>query len=175
MATSNAGSDGPTPRVRIVRYMECRRNHASSSVGYAVDGCRVYVKSREVETPETAVCATCGCHRNYHRKQEFPRAATTTTRHQSLHRLAAVAAAAGFPLPPLPPRPPRRPPPPLPPQPAPPQPAPPPSPPPPISPAAAGSKTTCSMEIDEKTKPPKKRKANLEAAGETSSAPNKGV
>ncbi|KAF4392211.1 hypothetical protein F8388_012667 [Cannabis sativa] len=63
----------------IVRYKECRRNHAISVGLQAVDGCREFM-TPAAETAEQVVsggggdqrgflCAACGCHRNFHRKE----------------------------------------------------------------------------------------------------------
>ncbi|KAI5683765.1 hypothetical protein M9H77_04993 [Catharanthus roseus] len=54
---------------RIVRYAECQKNHAASLGGYAVDGCREFMASGEEGTGGELICAACGCHRNFHRKE----------------------------------------------------------------------------------------------------------
>ncbi|XP_057465760.1 mini zinc finger protein 2-like [Actinidia eriantha] len=121
---------------RVVRYMECRRNHADASSGAttdALDGCRAFKK---VSTAEPEVCATCGCHRSFHRKDVVYRApprpsplhfATMAAVVTSGHSLSSPEQEA-------------------------------PSPPPPLAPPS------CWVEIDEKLKPPKKRRSSLEAA-----------
>ncbi|XP_057503463.1 zinc-finger homeodomain protein 1-like [Actinidia eriantha] len=150
MATNN-GAGGH--RVMIVRYMECQRNLSAHSAAYAADGCRAFEKSGPMGTPEFMICATCGCNRNFHRKEELP-PQPAADHHSLLRRLAATASA---PLPPLPPRPPRRPPAAAQPSPLPPQPQP------PVAP-----------EIMEENKPLKKRKTSMEA-GEASSRPSERV
>ncbi|GAB4845478.1 mitotic fidelity of chromosome transmission-protein [Ancistrocladus abbreviatus] len=58
-----------TSTVRIVRYGECQKNHAASTGGYAVDGCREFMASGEEGTAGALTCAACGCHRNFHKKE----------------------------------------------------------------------------------------------------------
>ncbi|XP_022762552.1 uncharacterized protein LOC111308491 [Durio zibethinus] len=54
-------------------YMECRRNYVASIGGYIVDGCEKFVKGAgKGETKEALLCATCGCHRSFHRKVLLP-------------------------------------------------------------------------------------------------------
>ncbi|KAL3528380.1 hypothetical protein ACH5RR_007702 [Cinchona calisaya] len=53
----------------MVRYAECQKNHAASLGGYAVDGCREFMASAEEGTVGALMCAACGCHRNFHRKE----------------------------------------------------------------------------------------------------------
>ncbi|GAB2212620.1 hypothetical protein Droror1_Dr00020597 [Drosera rotundifolia] len=54
---------------RTIRYAECQKNHAASIGGYAVDGCREFMASGEEESSGALVCAACGCHRNFHRRE----------------------------------------------------------------------------------------------------------
>ncbi|KAK3409197.1 hypothetical protein EUGRSUZ_J01344 [Eucalyptus grandis] len=62
--SSNASSS----RMPRIRYAECQRNHAASTGGHQVDGCTEF-RPRGVEGSDLAfTCATCGCHRNFHRK-----------------------------------------------------------------------------------------------------------
>ncbi|KAF0915406.1 hypothetical protein E2562_036103 [Oryza meyeriana var. granulata] len=66
------------PAVRFsccgVRYGECRRNHAASTGGHAVDGCREFIAAEGEEGTGTVAaaaalkCAACGCHRSFHRR-----------------------------------------------------------------------------------------------------------
>ncbi|KAL2898475.1 Mini zinc finger protein 3 [Bienertia sinuspersici] len=49
----------------IVYYRECQKNHAANSGGYALDGCTDFVPRTDV----ALFCATCGCHRNFHRRE----------------------------------------------------------------------------------------------------------
>ncbi|PPD75590.1 hypothetical protein GOBAR_DD27482 [Gossypium barbadense] len=55
--------------ITTVRYGECQRNHAASSGGYVVDGCREFMASGEEGTSGALACAACGCHRNFHRRE----------------------------------------------------------------------------------------------------------
>lgn len=55
--------------VRSVRYGECQKNHAANIGGYAVDGCREFMASGEEGTGGALMCAACGCHRNFHRRE----------------------------------------------------------------------------------------------------------
>lgn len=52
-----------------VRYRECRKNHAASMGGYAVDGCAEFMGSGEEGTTAAMTCAACNCHRNFHRRE----------------------------------------------------------------------------------------------------------
>ncbi|GFY88546.1 hypothetical protein Acr_06g0004860 [Actinidia rufa] len=86
-----ASGDGSS---RVVRYMECRRNRADASSGAttdALDGCRAFKK---VSTAEPEVCATCGCHRSFHRKDVVYR---VPSRSSPVH-FATMAAAIASPL-----------------------------------------------------------------------------
>ncbi|KAF7059064.1 hypothetical protein CFC21_080212 [Triticum aestivum] len=51
-----------------VRYGECRRNHAASTGGYAVDGCREFIAEGEEGTFGALKCSACGCHRSFHHR-----------------------------------------------------------------------------------------------------------
>ncbi|KAG5556163.1 hypothetical protein RHGRI_006702 [Rhododendron griersonianum] len=52
-----------------VRYKECRKNHAASIGGHAVDGCREFMPAGEEGTAAAFKCAACSCHRNFHRQE----------------------------------------------------------------------------------------------------------
>lgn len=54
----------------VARYGECQKNHAASMGGYAVDGCREFMASGAQGTSNALICAACGCHRNFHRKED---------------------------------------------------------------------------------------------------------
>nr|KJB47838.1 hypothetical protein B456_008G044700 [Gossypium raimondii] len=53
---------------RICRYKECRRNHAASIGRYAIDGCGEFICCKD----DVFMCAACGCHRSFHRKDYLP-------------------------------------------------------------------------------------------------------
>ncbi|KAK1279076.1 ZF-HD homeobox protein [Acorus gramineus] len=55
--------------IKVVRYKECRKNHAANIGGYAVDGCREFMASGEEGTGEALKCAACGCHRSFHKRE----------------------------------------------------------------------------------------------------------
>ncbi|KAJ8753341.1 hypothetical protein K2173_019740 [Erythroxylum novogranatense] len=55
--------------MRSVRYGECQKNHAANIGGYAVDGCREFMASGEEGTNGALLCAACGCHRSFHRRE----------------------------------------------------------------------------------------------------------
>ncbi|WKA04621.1 hypothetical protein VitviT2T_022637 [Vitis vinifera] len=55
--------------VRSVRYGECQKNHAAGIGGHAVDGCREFMASGQEGTSSELICAACGCHRNFHRRE----------------------------------------------------------------------------------------------------------
>ncbi|MQL77783.1 hypothetical protein Taro_010221 [Colocasia esculenta] len=63
--------NGPTPKTEkvVVRYRECRKNHAASIGGYAVDGCREFMASGEEGTSAALKCAACSCHRSFHKRE----------------------------------------------------------------------------------------------------------
>uniref|UniRef100_A0A803N3F6 ZF-HD dimerization-type domain-containing protein n=1 Tax=Chenopodium quinoa TaxID=63459 RepID=A0A803N3F6_CHEQI len=52
-----------------VNYRQCQRNHAAYAGGYAIDGCREFMPSGNEGTNRALVCAACGCHRNFHRRE----------------------------------------------------------------------------------------------------------
>ncbi|XP_017701355.1 mini zinc finger protein 1 [Phoenix dactylifera] len=64
-ATSNGSME---KKERVVRYRECRKNHAASIGGYAVDGCREFMASGEAGTSSALHCAACNCHRSFHKR-----------------------------------------------------------------------------------------------------------
>ncbi|PKA46964.1 ZF-HD homeobox protein [Apostasia shenzhenica] len=47
-------------------YRECLRNHAAAMGGQAYDGCGEFMAGKE----EALKCAACGCHRNFHRRED---------------------------------------------------------------------------------------------------------
>ncbi|XP_059650143.1 zinc-finger homeodomain protein 10-like [Cornus florida] len=67
MATNNIGAAARSEIV--VRYRECRRNHAAPIMRYAVDGCGDFTPAGEDGTPEALLCGACSCHRSFHRKE----------------------------------------------------------------------------------------------------------
>ncbi|GAU40376.1 hypothetical protein TSUD_265200 [Trifolium subterraneum] len=50
-------------------FKECRKNHASSIGGYALDGCCEFFSDGLEGTIEFFRCDACKCHRNFHRKE----------------------------------------------------------------------------------------------------------
>jgi len=60
---------GDTASTNRVRYRECRKNHAASIGGYAVDGCAEFMGSGEEGTAAAMKCAACNCHRSFHRRE----------------------------------------------------------------------------------------------------------
>ncbi|PAN15638.1 hypothetical protein PAHAL_8G014800 [Panicum hallii] len=54
---------------KVVHYRECQRNHAAAIGGYAVDGCREFMASGAEGTAAALMCAACGCHRSFHRRE----------------------------------------------------------------------------------------------------------
>ncbi|OWM75943.1 zinc-finger homeodomain protein 11-like [Punica granatum] len=54
-------------------YRECRKNHAARLGRLALDGCREFMPSTSTSAgmtnvPGFLICAACGCHRNFHRR-----------------------------------------------------------------------------------------------------------
>ncbi|KAK4360741.1 hypothetical protein RND71_019693 [Anisodus tanguticus] len=68
-SSSSENSTNSAFTMRTVRYKECQKNHAASVGGYAVDGCREFMPSGEEGTNNAFICAACGCHRNFHRRE----------------------------------------------------------------------------------------------------------
>ncbi|KAL7161821.1 hypothetical protein ACSBR2_042317 [Camellia fascicularis] len=66
---SNGGVGGDLLNEKMVRYMECRKNHAANIGGYAVDGCGEFMPAGEEGTSAAFKCAACSCHRNFHRME----------------------------------------------------------------------------------------------------------
>lgn len=65
--SSDVGNTSSSTGMRnISRYSECQKNHAAHSGGYAVDGCREFMASIG---EEALICAACGCHRNFHKRE----------------------------------------------------------------------------------------------------------
>ncbi|XAR65190.1 hypothetical protein NMG60_11009212 [Bertholletia excelsa] len=53
-------------------YGECLKNHAAAMGGHAVDGCGEFMPSPSATPadPTSLKCAACGCHRNFHRRDD---------------------------------------------------------------------------------------------------------
>ncbi|KAI4339573.1 hypothetical protein MLD38_024499 [Melastoma candidum] len=47
-----------------VRWGACQKNQAVSTGGHSLDGCIQFVPGSGY------ACASCGCHRNFHKKEE---------------------------------------------------------------------------------------------------------
>uniref|UniRef100_A0A7N0T6K6 ZF-HD dimerization-type domain-containing protein n=1 Tax=Kalanchoe fedtschenkoi TaxID=63787 RepID=A0A7N0T6K6_KALFE len=76
----------PPPLAARPRYRECLKNHAVSVMGHAVDGCGEFMPGGPDGSLAALKCAACGCHRNFHRKEEVPVVYTHTphlTHHQT--------------------------------------------------------------------------------------------
>ncbi|KAJ4756636.1 Zinc-finger homeodomain protein 1 [Rhynchospora pubera] len=74
------------------RYGECMRNHAAAKGGQAFDGCGEFMAGGAAGSPESLMCAACGCHRSFHRRD-----GVTTPRRPILQPIAYLP-----PPPPLP-------------------------------------------------------------------------
>ncbi|MCI09240.1 ZF-HD homeobox protein, partial [Trifolium medium] len=57
-------------------FKECRKNHASSIGGYALDGCCEFLPAGVEGTIDFFKCAACYCHKNFHRKETVAREPT---------------------------------------------------------------------------------------------------
>ena len=55
---------------RKPRYRECQKNQAAGLGRYALDNCVKFVQAGAEGTLDGLKCAACGCHRNFHRKEE---------------------------------------------------------------------------------------------------------
>lgn len=53
----------------IVKYKECRKNHAASLGRYAVDGCCEFMPAGEEGSAAALSCHACSCHRNFHKRE----------------------------------------------------------------------------------------------------------
>ncbi|CAM6088962.1 unnamed protein product [Calypogeia fissa] len=51
-------------------YRECLRNHRASAGDHAIDGCGEFMPGGIGETMNSMKCAACGCHRNFHKREE---------------------------------------------------------------------------------------------------------
>ena len=72
MGPDRGGEDAASAAPRKVgstRYCECRKNHAVSIGGHAVDGCGEFIAAGVEGTLDALKCAACNCHRNFHRKE----------------------------------------------------------------------------------------------------------
>ncbi|ESQ41491.1 hypothetical protein EUTSA_v10016088mg [Eutrema salsugineum] len=60
--------------VAVATYKECLKNHAAGIGGHALDGCGEFMPSLSFNSndPASLTCAACGCHRNFHRREEDP-------------------------------------------------------------------------------------------------------
>ncbi|XP_044353909.1 mini zinc finger protein 3-like [Triticum aestivum] len=63
------GEQGNGAGAAYVRYRECQRNHAIGIGRYAVDGCQEFTVLMGVDEAAMLLCAACGCHRNFHRRE----------------------------------------------------------------------------------------------------------
>ncbi|XP_010550055.1 PREDICTED: zinc-finger homeodomain protein 8-like [Tarenaya hassleriana] len=84
------------PALGPVTYRECLKNHAAGIGGHALDGCGEFMPSSSTDPndPTSLTCAACGCHRNFHRRDDpsSSPAAAVEFRPQNRHH----------PMPPLP-------------------------------------------------------------------------
>ncbi|EOX97167.1 ZF-HD homeobox protein [Theobroma cacao] len=105
---ARAGSgQGINPGSHVVEqgatYMECRRNYVASIGGYIIDGCPKFVEGgHDDEIKEALLCATCGCHRSFHRKVVLPPPHLRDTRYSIMNYLRSLPLAALQPRPPTP-------------------------------------------------------------------------
>ncbi|KAL6964421.1 hypothetical protein U1Q18_035476 [Sarracenia purpurea var. burkii] len=80
----------------IVIYRECQRDFSMNRGRYVGDGCHEFLKVGDDRAPEVYFCGNCGCHRNFHRKEEVP----IHVEPQAIQILRHVAAANAAPPPP---------------------------------------------------------------------------
>ncbi|CAN6373921.1 unnamed protein product [Urochloa humidicola] len=66
---ANGTASRKETKVVVLQYRECQRNHAASIGRYAVDGCREFMASGAEGTAAALLCAACGCHRSFHRRE----------------------------------------------------------------------------------------------------------
>lgn len=62
----------PPAKPTAIIYRECLRNHAATIGGHALDGCGEFMPSPlySPSDPTSLKCAACGCHRNFHRRED---------------------------------------------------------------------------------------------------------
>ncbi|KAI5002660.1 hypothetical protein ZWY2020_027310 [Hordeum vulgare] len=63
------GGQGNGARPAIVRYRECQRNLLAGNGRHVVDGCQGFMASIGVDEATMFLCAACGCHRSFHRRE----------------------------------------------------------------------------------------------------------
>ncbi|CAA7031334.1 unnamed protein product [Microthlaspi erraticum] len=58
--------------VAVATFKECLKNHAAGIGGHALDGCGEFMPSPSFNSkdPTSLTCAACGCHRNFHRRED---------------------------------------------------------------------------------------------------------
>ncbi|KAL5778861.1 hypothetical protein ACOSQ2_009598 [Xanthoceras sorbifolium] len=65
--------DDNNSKKKKIRYRECMRNHAASIGGHANDGCGEFMprdnSCDRTSSTDSLICAACGCHRNFHRRE----------------------------------------------------------------------------------------------------------
>ncbi|XP_047317795.1 zinc-finger homeodomain protein 9-like [Impatiens glandulifera] len=66
----NPNRPNPPPPPPPFTYKECLKNHAATLGGHALDGCGEFMPSPNADpnNPTSLICAACGCHRNFHRR-----------------------------------------------------------------------------------------------------------
>ncbi|KAI4366678.1 hypothetical protein MLD38_022525 [Melastoma candidum] len=70
-SSSDDGRDQSQSRAHSsnnVRWTACQKNHAASTGGHSLDGCTRFIPGSGPNA--TYTCASCGCHRNFHKKEE---------------------------------------------------------------------------------------------------------
>ncbi|KAF7143589.1 hypothetical protein RHSIM_Rhsim05G0078600 [Rhododendron simsii] len=88
MANINANLNANARRsATIVTYHECHHNHPRRRGRYFMDRCTEFRKAGEDMTPKALICTACGCHRNYHRREELSVAIDPAT-HHLIHQMA---------------------------------------------------------------------------------------
>ncbi|KAH1200022.1 Mini zinc finger protein 2 [Glycine max] len=79
--TVRCWNNSPVTIVKHVKYRECCRNLACRIGGHIVDRCSEFVAYGAEGTSAAMTCATCGCHRNFHRKEEQIQLVCTCSSH----------------------------------------------------------------------------------------------
>ncbi|GFY85342.1 homeobox protein 21 [Actinidia rufa] len=89
METNSGDVRGET----VVRYRECQHNYAARVMRYTFDGCGDFLPRGEPGTSKFMLCGVCGCHRNFHRREEMylPRSSHQTSRVQLFNRPTTTA------------------------------------------------------------------------------------
>ncbi|KAM0831868.1 hypothetical protein ACQ4PT_065237 [Festuca glaucescens] len=91
-AGEHGGAAGPPPPEPLpCRYRECLRNHAARMGAHVLDGCGEFMPTPG-DAPAALLCAACGCHRSFHRREPVLVASPTPSPASAVVSPSAAAA-----------------------------------------------------------------------------------